>query len=62
MGKIKIITFSDGFIITHKGKDYKYRGKDDECIKMISEKIHELLIKDRNKLIKEAKNKIIQGY
>lgn len=61
MSEIKILTFSDGFCVTHKGNDYKYRGKTDSCIKMIGDKIAELLKQDRDKLIAEATKKIIEG-
>ncbi len=58
---IEISTWSDGYVLTHNNKDYKYKGKSDDTIKMISDKVQELLLKDRNKLIKEASDKIING-
>lgn len=44
MGIMEIQEFKDGYCITHNGVDYKYKGKSEDVIKMISEKVKELLL------------------
>ncbi len=61
MKKINLETFDDGYILTHNDVDYKYKGKSDDAINMISDKIKELLKKDRDKTIADITNKILKG-
>jgi len=54
---MEIKTFSDGYSLTFGGKDYKYKGKKDYVIQMIADKVQELLILERNKLV----DKLLSG-
>lgn len=47
---MEIAEFKDGYCLTHKGVDYKYQGKSESVINMISEKVKELLNKDLEEL------------
>lgn len=46
---MKIETFKDGYILIDGDKEYKYKGKADYVIDMISDKVKELLVKERKK-------------
>mgnify|MGYP001597198681 CR=1 FL=1 len=50
---MEIQEFFDGYCLTHKGIDYKYNGKSETVINMISEKVKELLSKDMEELKKQ---------
>ena len=52
MDTIKISEWFDGYCLTHNGVDYKYQGKSESVIKMISDKIQLLLNKDLEELKK----------
>lgn len=43
---MNIKEFTDGYCLTHNGKDYKYQGKSADVINMIAEKVKELMLKD----------------
>jgi len=52
METIKISEWFDGYCLTHNGIDYKYQGKSESVINMISEKVESLLKKDLEELKK----------
>lgn len=56
MESIIITEWTDGYCLTHKGTDYKYQGKSESVINMISEKVATLLKKD----LEELKNKLLK--
>ena len=51
---MEIQEFHDGYCITHKGEDYKYQGKSDKIVSMVSEKVKELLLIDLELLRKKV--------
>ena len=53
---MEIQEFIDGYCLTHKGTDYKYQGKSESVINMISEKVKLLLNKD----LEELKKKVLR--
>ncbi len=53
---MEIQEFNDGYCLTHNSKDYLYKGKSEDVINMISEKVKELLKRDLELL----KQKIMQ--
>jgi len=50
---MEIQEFSNGYCITHKDEDYKYKGKSSQVILMIANKVNELLLKDLDQLKKK---------
>lgn len=51
---MEIQEFHDGYCITYKGEDYKYQGKSERVISMVSEKVKELLLIDLELLRKKV--------
>ena len=50
---MEIQEFLDGYCLTHKGVNYKYKEKSDDVIIMIAEKVKTLLLKDKEELKKK---------
>jgi len=51
---MKIEEFKDGYCITHKDKDYLFRGKSNNTVVEVSKKVQKLLLKDMEELKRQV--------